>query len=454
MRGALFVSALLALVLSGIAPSTFLATQAINAGQPTPETDVTDAPALIDFAQAARAAERIPIVIQRGRLLVEIAAAMAGRGDRAESQTLGRQGLDLVRRLIESPQDGGRKGYLWVQFASLQDKLGEREAARRSLDRAIEAAVTVEARNLRHDLLQYIAHGLIEIGDFEGAQKKTAILTDQGLDIMALKDIAVAQARAGDIAGARAIATKVRLTLARRRRDGNEPVTDRHDDQVGAAFTLTRAAILAEIALAEAKRGTSGAASAREAKREAMSLVDANLATWPDLAVAPLATIALAEWTLGEAEPSRKTFERALELAAEKPPFPGAELMAEVARARRKAGEAPEAAKILRQASERAKFLGKGFPQVNNLIAEVQVEVGDLAGAMETARSSRDDQGELTIRPEILRSLVRAQASASSPRAAAVEWFGLTRSPVHRGYVLLGAAEAASSAPPARQPKG
>src|SRR4051794_15931480 len=100
MRGAFFVSALLALMLSGIAPSTFWAPQGINAGQPTPETEVPDVPALIDFAQAARAARCIPIDVQHGRLLVEIAAAMASRGDRAESQTLGRQGLDLVRRLI------------------------------------------------------------------------------------------------------------------------------------------------------------------------------------------------------------------------------------------------------------------------------------------------------------------------------------------------------------------
>src|SRR4051794_20944784 len=140
-------------------------------------TDVPDVPPRIDFGEAVQAAEAIPNDFQRGKVLVEIAAAMPGKGDHPGSRPLARRGLELVRGVIDAAQDERRKGYLLVQLALLQDSLGDRRAARQSLDRAIASAKGVAPPNVRLDLLQFIAHSLAQVGDFEGAQRKTEIVT-------------------------------------------------------------------------------------------------------------------------------------------------------------------------------------------------------------------------------------------------------------------------------------
>ena len=95
----------------------------------------------------------------------------------------------------------------------------------------------------------------------------------------------------------------------------------------------------------------------------------------------------------------------------------------------------------------RCKSLGGCFPQVNDIITQTQLEIGDLDGALETARASRDVQGYPILRPDVLRQLVRAQAAAGNPRDAAIEWYRVTTSPVQRASILLGAAEARPAAP-------
>ena len=55
-----------------------------------PDARIPDFPASIDFAQVARAAERILNDFPRGKLLVEVSAACAKHGDRETSQTLAR----------------------------------------------------------------------------------------------------------------------------------------------------------------------------------------------------------------------------------------------------------------------------------------------------------------------------------------------------------------------------
>ena len=121
--------------------------------------------------------------------------------------------------------------------------------------------------------------------------------------------------------------------------------------------------------------------------------------------------------------------------------------MAQIAGARSSAGETEEPRQILREAFTRCKSLAGGFPQVNEIITRTQLEIGDLDGALETARASKDADGRLILGANVLRKLVCAQANEGSPLAAAVEWYNKTTSPVHRAYILLGAAEAGSSPP-------
>ena len=262
-----------------------------------------------------------------------------------------------------------------------------------------------------------------------------------------LKDVGVAQARAGDIAGAQRTAARIRLIAVRDRgriKSAEPGMVQTPDDQVIAAYELTRASVLAEVALAQAKSGGAPNAQASKTIDQVLALVDGHERPRPDLVGIPLATVAVAQAGLGHVVQSRQNFDRALRITRGLEPFPGSEIMASIAESQWKADQTTEARSALREAFERFKPQASGFPQVYNLITQTQVKVGDLDGALQTARACRNEQGEVTLRPDVLREVVRAQAAASSPPAAVAEWYKLTRSPVHRAYVLLGAAEAAS----------
>jgi tetratricopeptide (TPR) repeat protein len=405
-------------------------------GQPPGSSATT--PVRIDLDRVVAAASSIPHDLPRAWLLAEVSAVRARRGEQEAARTLARQAQDLIRKAIDAQRDGGGRGYLLVQLALLQNKLGDRAASRQALDRAIDAARRLDRPNQRRDLHQFIAHTMSEIGDFEEAAKRTEILTPGGEDSMALKDIGKERARAGDLSGARRMVGRLRLLASRER--AKPPEASQFREQVLAGYALIQADVLAEVALAETRRD--GGSDTRETLRQALALIDPNLAQRPDLAVEPLATIALARAKLGEAEPARQAFERALRTARKTEPFPGAELLAHVADAQLRAGEEAEARKTLAEAFERARPLDNGFPQVNDIITETQLKAGDLDGALRTARAARNVAGRLTLRPQVLRELIKAQALATSPQAAFAEWEKVAISPEQRAYALLGAADA------------
>jgi len=408
--------------------------------------DDSPPPPVIGIAQVIEAAEKIEIPWYRASLLVEIASDLSERGDRARAQELANKGLAIVRAQIDKIGDEGA-GYLWVRLALLQNTMRDRDAARQSLERALETARKTKGKNRRIDLLQFTAHAFAEIGDFESAQTKTEILTFEGKHVFALEDIAVAQARAGDIAGARRTAAKIHLVGVRdkSRSKSAEPEKDQTPvEYLIAAHELTRAEVLAEVALAQVRSGEAVKDEARKTIDQVLAIVEGNESRRPDLEGLPLATIAVAQAGLGQAAESRKTFERALRITRSLEPFPGAEIMARIAEAHWKAGQANEAKSILREAFERFKPHASGFPQVYVLITQTQVKIGDLDGALQTARACRNGQGEITLRPDVLREVVRAQSAVSSPPAAVAEWYKITRSPIYRAYILLGAAEATS----------
>ena len=91
-------------------------------------------------------------------------------------------------------------------------------------------------------------------------------MTSAGLDVFALRDIGVAQARAGDVDGARRVATKIRL-IASREKNGTKLEGSRNEhttlEQFVAAIELARAEVLSEIALAQAKSAPSRTDPAR-----------------------------------------------------------------------------------------------------------------------------------------------------------------------------------------------
>jgi tetratricopeptide (TPR) repeat protein len=244
------------------------------------------------------------------------------------------------------------------------------------------------------------------------------------------------------VSGALRTAAKVRALggRAKTRQDADPAVVACHE--------LVHAEMLADAALIQAGSGASGAEDARKMIHEALRLVNQSLTLRIDVGATALTRIALAQAKLGEVAQSRETFARALEVTGRIEGFQRPETMAQIAEARWQAGETAEARVILRHALERARPLKDQFPQVDNLIVEVQIKAGDLDGALETARASHRERAELVLNPEVLRQLVRARAAKIGPRPALEEWWKSVQSPLARAYVLLGAAEAAANGIP------
>jgi hypothetical protein len=311
----------------------------------------------------------------------------------------------------------------------------------------VEIAKAITRENRRFDLLQFLARTQAEAGEFAGALETSRSLFASNLDIFVLEDIAKCQARAGDVAGALRTAATVRAL------GGRAKTRQETDPAVVACYELVHAEMLAEVALAQTKSGEPGVASARKMIQEALSLVDRSLALRADVGATALAKIAEAQATFGDVAQSHKTSKLALQVADDIKGFQSPEIMAKIAEASWKAGETAEARVILRNAFERSKPLKDQFPQVDNIITQVQVEIGDLEGALQTARASLNERGELVLYPEIFRQLVRARAAANGPRSALAEWWNSIRSPLLRSYALLGAAEAAAESEN-RRPSG
>lgn len=410
--------------------------------------DDVEIPATIDFDEATRTAEMIPNAFLRGRFLFEAGMARVRAGDQAAALALFRRGTEQIGQAIDSQKEERGKGLMYVCLAELQHRAGDRAAAGASFARAVEIAKAIphEKEGQKTDLLQFVARTQAEVGELAGALDTARGLFSSDLEIFVLEDIAIAQARAGDVPGALRTSAKVRALggRARTRRAADPAVIASHE--------LVYAEMLAQAALARANGGGSGAADARKMIEESLRLTDRSLTLRADVGVSTLVQIALAQARLGETAQSRKTLTRALGAADHIEGFQRPELMAKIAEARWKIGETAEAREILRRALDRARPLDKQFPQVDNAIIQVQIEVGDVDGALETARASHRERNELVLYPEVFRQLVRARARTNGPRPAVEEWWKRVKSPLLRAYAMLGAAESTTIPEPAAKP--
>jgi len=197
--------------------------------------------------------------------------------------------------------------------------------------------------------------------------------------------------------------------------------------------------VLPEVALAQTRSGDRGMAD-RTTKR-ALELFDRSRQQSRDPAI--LARIALAQAKAEDREGSRATFERALRDADDADDFPAAECLAKIAQAQREAGDDAAARRSLYEASGR--IAGRDHnPEVDDLVAQAFLDLGDLDRALDTALDARDGRGALTLSPDVVRQLARAE-SRSGAASRALGWVTKETSPVLRAYALLGVVEGTRS---------
>ena len=178
-------------------------------------------------------------------------------------------------------------------------------------------------------------------------------------------------------------------------------------------FRWAAVRVLPEVALAQVRSGDRGTAN-RTTKR-ALELFDRMRQASRDPTL--LARIALAQSKADDREGSRASFERALRDADDAEDFRAAEVLATVAQAQREAGDEAAARKSLHEASGR--IAGRDHnSQVDDLMTQAFLNLGDFDRALEIARHAHDDQGGLTLSPDVVRQLARAEIHSTGASRA------------------------------------
>jgi tetratricopeptide (TPR) repeat protein len=326
-------------------------------------------PVATGFGEVVLAAEAIPNKVERAAVINHVAAALAKAEGESAARSFFLRSFELAQGSIAVAKDDRARGYLLVRLALIQVEAGNRAVARESLRQAIQNAEKIEHAASRHDLMQFIAHIQGEAGDVDGGLATAQASGPQR--VVVLTDLAVGQAKAGDAAGALSLLKSV---------GAEEEET----------FRWAAVRVLPEVALAQSRSGERG--TANQTTKRALEVFDRLRQENRDPTI--LARIALAQAKGEDREGSRATFARALGGADDAEDFPAGECLAKIAQAQREAGNEGAARRSLLEASWRIAGCDHN-PQVDDLLTQAFLDLGDLERALEIARDARNGQGGL-----------------------------------------------------------
>lgn len=277
-------------------------------------------------------------------LLIRVAQSQADAGKKDEARETFRQALDLADALT----DDTPRGMALREIATGRLRLGDVEAA-------IAVATKVKGDSPRNQFLFLLAQQQAEADDIPGARKTAAAITDDQKD-GALDAVGRAEARAGDVDAAKKTADALK----------HQP--------------LSRASVLAELALAQAKAGDRIAAA--ESLAEALRLNVTTLAE-ADSRNRARAENAVSLAKIGDIAGARKAA-AGLDLNPESGRSDRVYALRLIAVEQVKQGDRPGAVKTLGDipaVADRARAWLE--------IAEAQAEAADRAGAAESIQAAR-----------------------------------------------------------------
>ena len=316
------------------------------------------------------------------------AVAQAMAGDRAAAA----KSFDLAILAAEHTHEPTQ---VLSAIAESQFKTGDRAAAAQTLEQAFGHAMSLGLSD-RGGALRDVAVARARAGDGTGA-RQTAALIQSGADrSRALQSVGIAQAETGDI-------NEAQLTLSR--------MEERYRDEV-----------LHAMAVAQAKSGDGKGA------RETAATIKYEF-----FRAMAVGAVAAAQAQAGDGSTAAVTFAQAFQIAdATRDPLDKARILGGIAGAQAKSGDrnaaaltldrALQIARSIRDANERARALdlvkraeseARGGPEIAQRttdweISEEQIKAGDIKGALQTAATMQDERSKAVT----LRKIAEAQAMA------------------------------------------
>lgn len=328
--------------------------------------------------EAAQAAAAIPDgAAVKARALASVARAQLEAGDRANALKTLEQALQAAATLqSEVPE----KAEALIAIAAVQAKSGDRAGATNALDQAVKSAGGIRDRGRKRFVLESIARAQFRAGDVPGALETVASFPSNSQKAAVLCSVGAARAKVGDHAGVAKIVEQILLTAA-----------------------------------------------AIEAGPEKVSFL-----------IGGLGPIWHSQTMMKDGAGAARTLEQAfLAIATIQPEIPDkAKAFRTIAQGQVLVGDRANAARTLEQALQTIKDSNKATDADLRDIALVQMEVGGIYPAMQTAAGIRGEKE----RGAVLKVIAWVQAKSGDMRGAQALAASQSSSLV-KAYTLLGIAE-------------
>jgi len=377
--------------------------------------------------KALQAADLITIPWMKAYALADIASAQARLGHAEPARATFRRSAEIIEA---NRDDASLHVTKLAWFAKAQAIAGDRAGARATIAKIIDSAALIGDLTKRRRGLDTAVRWQTEGGNAEGALELLGAIKDAPASTLgySLSTIAGAQAKAGDLKGARA--TMARAYAEAERAEKEPPKNGQDPVHFLDPMRWAQVRGIAPFAIAEAKAGdVDGARASLARARIIVERID------DEYKPSPLAEIAMAYRIAGDQNAADETLKSALALAMGLPgPAQRIDALARVAIVQSESGARAAA----RETFDQAIWIIGEHPQppgghADQCLSGARARVGDWPGGRLAALGQTDE----ALRAIHVEGLCFAQASAGEARDS-LKWADGQTDPLLRAHALLG----------------